>query len=176
MSYCRRRKRRPKRYTIVFVSPALYRFADTHGTQKEEKEAKEVGLLISSAWLSDSSRQQKLERKERAAKAKKLRAEAAASKSDDSSTDSATPTETTPAVSTSTPPTPALTPDATSESSTSSSSESETSTGVDADTEESVTSEEETDKAEGATKGEKWVTVKGQAPSTPATPSSDISS
>lgn len=138
--------------------------------EKEEKETKEK---------EEKEAKEKLERKERAAKVKKLRAEAAASKSDDSSTDSATPTETTPAASTSTPPTPALTPDATSESSTSSSSESETSTGVDADTEESVTSEEETDKAEGATaqpKGEKWVTVKGQAPSAPATPSSDITS
>lgn len=147
----RRRKRKPKRLVYCFLQSSL----------------------------SDLSRQQKLERKERVAKAKKLRGEAAASKSNRTSTNSATSTGTTPAASTSTSPTPALTPDATSESSTSSSSESETSTCVDADSEESIPSEEETDKAEGAItqpKGEKWVTIKGQAPSSPATPSSDITS
>ncbi|KAK2467355.1 hypothetical protein APHAL10511_000590 [Amanita phalloides] len=48
-----------------------------------------------------------------------------------------------------------------SESSSSSSSSSSESTGTDADTEESVTSEDEADKAK--TKADKWVAVKGQA-------------
>jgi len=51
----------------------------------------------------------------------------------------------------------------------SSSSESETTTGVDADTEESMTSEEETDKlnAKVADGKEKWVAVKGSSASSP---------
>lgn len=69
-------------------------------------------------------------------------------------------TETTPTV-------PAATETEATTSESASNSESETSTGVDADTEESVTSEEETEKLDSVAptegKKEKWVAVKGQA-------------
>ncbi|KAJ7708696.1 P-loop containing nucleoside triphosphate hydrolase protein [Mycena rosella] len=114
--------------------------------EKEEKEAKEA---------QEKEAKEKLERKEARLKAKK----ALASKSDSSvPADATTTTESTTA------PAAAATPAA--DESSSSSSESDT-IGVEADTEESVTSEEEEDKAEDAAvkegaKKEKWVAVKSQ--------------
>ncbi|KAF9465557.1 P-loop containing nucleoside triphosphate hydrolase protein [Collybia nuda] len=121
--------------------------------EKEEKEAKEK---------EEKETKEKLERKEARAKAKKALRDAAA-KSDSSVTSTpTTPTET-PSAETAT----------TSESSSSSSSSESETTGADADTEESVTSEDESDKTEEPVvvkeegKKEKWVAVKGQVPPVP---------
>ncbi|KAK7031459.1 P-loop containing nucleoside triphosphate hydrolase protein [Favolaschia claudopus] len=121
--------------------------------EKEEKDAKEK---------EEKEAKEKLERKEARLKAKKA---SAASKSDSLvSVDSTT--EPTPAPATATP--------TTDEPSSSSSSESETSTGVEADTEESVTSEEESDKVDvpvkDGAKKEKWIAVKSQPMPAAATP------
>jgi len=129
--------------------------------EKEEKEAKEK---------EEKETKEKIERKERAKMAKKLAA--AAAKSDSSATTSASST---------TEPIPAAavvketsTTSESASSSSASSSESETTTGVDADTEESVTSEEETDKSPEVSvvedgKKDKWVAIKSTSTPDPAT-------
>jgi len=112
--------------------------------EKEEKEAKEK---------EEKETKEKLERKERAKAAKKLAAAAAKTvvvvKETNTSSETAS-------------------------SSCASSSESETTTGVDADTEESVTSEEETDKSPEVAvvedgKKDKWVAIKSTSTPDPAT-------
>ncbi|KJA22832.1 hypothetical protein HYPSUDRAFT_87183 [Hypholoma sublateritium FD-334 SS-4] len=137
--------------------------------EKEEKEAKEVRcgirLCRNSMLTSDS---QKLERKERAAKAKKLRADATA-KSDSSTAASPACTESTPAATTGE----EALADSTVSEVTTESSESDGNTGIDADTEESATSEEETEKTPAdEAKKEKWVAVKSTSPA--ATPAATL--
>jgi hypothetical protein len=111
---------------------------------------------------------QKLERKEARAKAKKTRRAETAAKTDGSA--SSTTTTAAPEASTSTAAAEATpsSEEVSSSSDSSSSSESVSSaTGIEADTEESVTSEEESDKSDKKPSNEdgkeKWVAVKGQA-------------
>ncbi|TFK73736.1 P-loop containing nucleoside triphosphate hydrolase protein [Pluteus cervinus] len=111
---------------------------------KKEKEDKET------KEKEEKEAKEKAERRE-ARKAKKAKAEAAVAATTSSST-STTATAVSEA------------------SSPSSSSESETSTGVDADTE--ITSEEETDKTKPAVT-DKWVAVKGQTTTAPASTESE---
>ncbi|KAJ3934134.1 MAG: P-loop containing nucleoside triphosphate hydrolase protein [Lentinula lateritia] len=125
--------------------------------EKEEKEAKEKEE-------KEKEAKEKLERKESRSKTKKARSDAAQG-------DSSTPLESSSNSSTSASGASELS------ASESSSSESENSTGIDADTEESVTSEEESDKdgsvaVKDETK-EKWVTVSPPPPSTASPTTSD---
>ncbi|KAI3616458.1 mitochondrial chaperone bcs1 [Moniliophthora roreri] len=145
---------------------------------KEKKEAEEKEKKERDEKETKEKEQQevkeKLERKERAAKTKKVIRADSTTKSESSTT---TPASTESVSTSSSPATQSdeSLKDSSDSSASSSNSESENTTGVDADTEESVTSEEdESDKdASAAAKKEKWVAVKGQQTSNSESSASD---